>query len=213
MSVTHGLAIRRDPNLPTGRPPLIDMARWTEVAQRARAGGASWAGALEEELATIEQLTLAAAESFQHGAGLLLRSHGEIDQRNTLLTVDGPCLLDWDGLLYSHPTAELAGAALNWAGLQDRTPHLDPTVAAAVVDAYKSSAATTPPVESFRNHASYWITGQLGWLWNATGRALGDDVPPITLEDTPDQDIPVKLALLHDASNDLDTWLADLDDS
>ena len=43
-------------------------------------------------------------------------THGDVDQKNILLTADGPVLCDWDAAAPMIPARELADVAMSLAG-------------------------------------------------------------------------------------------------
>jgi Ser/Thr protein kinase RdoA (MazF antagonist) len=99
--------------------PNTDTAdRWSELCEAAHRAGAAWADGLDGIGAAV---AIAAGLAREAGRGLdaEVMTHGDIDQKNLILTPDGPVLCDWDVALPLVPRRELADVALS-LGAWDR---------------------------------------------------------------------------------------------
>jgi len=89
--------------------------RWPELVELARHHHAAWAGQLAQAAGTVDamaQLAEAAADRREDE----VMSHGDLDQKNIILTADAPVLCDWDVAAPVVPVRELAYVALSLAG-------------------------------------------------------------------------------------------------
>ena len=162
LATVHALALRPSvPDLHSGRVGLTTADVWPDLVARARAARAPWA----EELAAAGGLARRATALLgSWDAAEEILCHGDVDQKNLLLTVDGPQLCDWDVVLPRCAAHDLAEAAMSMAGWRA------PAVASAVLDGYRESGgvvATVRPTDLGPSLAS-----RLGWIRFTVDRAL-----------------------------------------
>jgi aminoglycoside phosphotransferase (APT) family kinase protein len=132
LATVHQLAVRpRDRSL----FPVLNTdiaALWPDLTADARQGGADWAPLMAAAAPSVLRIAeLAGAAG--HLPGEEVMSHGDIDQKNLLLTATGPVLCDWDVAMPVVPRRELADVAMSLACWQDND------VAREVVRAYRAS--------------------------------------------------------------------------
>jgi hypothetical protein len=125
---------------------------------------------------------------------LVLDSHGDLDQKNTLRRVDGTLMaLDWDAAGPVGAVHEAVGVALDWSDVQ-------PSVFAEAIQAYERRSGVVIPPQPWV--FAGWVAAQGGWLdYNATHRAdtgLGSG------------EVQATLARLHRIATRMDALLAAL---
>jgi Ser/Thr protein kinase RdoA (MazF antagonist) len=162
LATVHALALRpTTPDLYSGRVGLTTADVWADLVARSRAAGAPWAE------------DLAAAESVARRASALLEPwdptdevlcHGDVDQKNLLIAVDGPRLCDWDVVLPRLPAHDLAEAALSMASWRS------PDVVAAVVAGCREAGGRARPIVATDLGPS--LASRLGWIRFTVDRAL-----------------------------------------
>ncbi len=207
LAVSHRHASVRDPDLPSP-PPVRPQDAWVALAERGAAGGRPWADELAAVLPVIEQardIIVAAVTDVK-----LVRGHGEIDQRNVLLAdEDEPVILDWDGVLFMDPTAELVTAAMHWSGVNVGEP--DPSSMTALISGYHAAGGRLESLE--RRHFGMWLAYELGWTSFAAQISLGDDVRPVVDDDvSADEHVQRRVGWLPGWLDRLDEWLTVMND-
>lgn len=125
---------------------------------------------------------------------LIVDSHRDLDQPNTLLTPDGTLLaVDWDAAGPIGLAHEAVGFALDWS-------HVEASGFGSVVGSYLEQTGAEVPAEPWV--FAGWVAGLGGWLdYNATHRA---DTPLGAAE------VSSALAHLHSLAADLDGFLSAL---
>jgi aminoglycoside phosphotransferase (APT) family kinase protein len=130
LAMVHGLGVlpqRRD-LFPATNTDTAEQ--WEELAAAARQHDAPWSELVETALPAVRLAAgLATSAAGQPAAEVM--SHGDIDQKNLVLTPEGPVLCDWDLALPVVPRRELADVAVSFAAWKD------PVIARAVVGAYR----------------------------------------------------------------------------
>ncbi len=112
LATLHGLRVRvKDRSLfPVPNTDTAD--RWPVLLDAAGRAGASWAGQLAQvagAVSVIAELTRAGG----HRPEEEVMTHGDIDQKNIVVTSTGPVLCDWDAAAPMVPRRELADVALS----------------------------------------------------------------------------------------------------
>jgi Ser/Thr protein kinase RdoA (MazF antagonist) len=158
---------------------------------RSRAAGAPWADVLADA-GPLARRASALLQPWDDAHAVLV--HGDLDQKNLLLADDGPVLLDWDVVLPTVPSHDLAHAALTMASWAS------PAVARAVLDGYAGIAGFRPALRPVDLGPA--LASRLGWVRFSVDRALsgaGDvDVPALVAD----------LAARLDVAQRLPSWLA-----
>lgn len=112
LAMLHGLRIRpRDRGLfPV---PSVDTARrWPELAAVAQRREAAWAHLLTAAAPAVSLIAeLATSAGYQPDQEVI--THGDIDQKNLIVTAPGPVLCDWDLAIPLVPRRELADVAVS----------------------------------------------------------------------------------------------------
>lgn len=147
--------------------PVISTAtarRWPTFAEQAHLAGAPWAGQLLDLVPTVSLIAELAESSALRHAGEVM-THGDVDQKNLLITTDGPVLCDWDVAMPLVPRRELADVAMSMAGWEH------PGIARSVTAAY-SSAGGEPADFGPEDLGPSLMTG-LDWIAFNIGRATG----------------------------------------
>lgn len=182
-----------------GRPGKDAVAEATALlAAIHRAGNQRWAPHPGRpwlgELWDREVRGLARQVAEQPERLLIVDSHRDLDQPNTLLTPDGTLLaLDWDAAGPIGLAHEAVGFALDWS-------HVEPVAFGSVVRSYREHTGAEVPAEPWV--FAGWIAGLGGWLdYNATRRG---DTPLGAAE------VTSALAHLHTLAADLDDFLSAL---
>ncbi|NEE03421.1 aminoglycoside phosphotransferase family protein [Phytoactinopolyspora halotolerans] len=138
--------------------------RWPELVAAAERAGASWAAdlrALESHTRVVAELARASALR----ADDEVMSHGDIDQKNIVMSADGPVLCDWDVAVPLVPRTELGDVAMSMAVWHE----LD--VAREVIRAYRDGGGADTEIrpEDF----GPTLTSSLDWLVLNVERTLG----------------------------------------
>lgn len=119
LAVLHQLGVK-PANRALFPTPNTDVAdRWSELVQSAYAARLPWARRLDEVEPTVQTIA-DLVRSAGHQPEREVMSHGDIDQKNLLISPDGPVLCDWDVAAPLVPQRELADAAMslaNWERL------------------------------------------------------------------------------------------------
>ena len=114
----HGLVIK--PADLSSFPVLTtaNALRWPELTEAARRSGAHWAALMPATAASVS-LIGQLARSSSYRAEDEVMSHGDIDQKNLIVTSSGPVLCDWDLAMPLVPRRELAVVAMSLASWRD----------------------------------------------------------------------------------------------
>jgi hypothetical protein len=158
----HRLALRPlHRSVYAARDGLTTADAWPDLVARAQDAGASWA----QDLADVEPLVRRAAallEKVDDADTVLV--HGDLDQRNLLHAAQGPVLLDWDVVVPSARSHDLARAAITLAAWRD------PDVARAVLDGHAAAGGT--PVVLRPADLGPALASRLGWVRFTVDRLL-----------------------------------------
>lgn len=156
----HRLALRpTDPSVYAGRVGVTHADVWPELVARSQA--APWRDALvaAEPTARRASALLQAWDASDEVLG-----HGDVDQKNLLLSDGGPLLCDWDVVVPLPPAHDLAHAAVTMAGWRE------PAVARAVVDGYAGVAGERPVL--LPTDLGPALASRLGWVRFSVDRGL-----------------------------------------
>jgi Ser/Thr protein kinase RdoA (MazF antagonist) len=157
----HALALKPAvPELYAGRTGLTTADVWPDLVARSRAAGAPWAEALDD----AEPLARRASALLVDDGAPTVLAHGDVDQKNLLVGLAGPLLIDWDVVLPAVPAHDLAHAAATMAGWSVRS------VAAAVVEGYAAAGGDAgAPAPTDLGPA---LASRLGWIRFTVDRGL-----------------------------------------
>jgi Ser/Thr protein kinase RdoA (MazF antagonist) len=177
LATLHGLAVQPVDRTVFPVPNTETADRWPELCEAAHRAGAAWADRLDGVRAAV---STAAGLARTSGVGreAEVMTHGDIDQKNLILTSSGPVLCDWDVAMPLVPRRELADVALS-LGAWDR---LD--VSRGVVRAYAIAGGGDTAIESADLGQSL-MTG-LDWIAFNVDCAIGRRSAP-----------PERVALAH----------------
>jgi Ser/Thr protein kinase RdoA (MazF antagonist) len=193
LATVHAVALRpATPDLYAGRVGLTTADVWPDLVARSRGAGAPWA----EELAAAEPLARRATallEPWDPADEVLC--HGDVDQKNLLLALDGPQLCDWDVVLPRLPAHDLAEAALSMASWRS------PDLVAAVVAGYREAGGEARQIVATDLGPS--LASRLGWI-----RFTVDGALERTGAGRPDVAEPDIEALLRDLEHRVDVALS-----
>ncbi len=164
LAILHGLRITpRDRGLfPVTSTATAD--RWFELTEAARRGKAPWASAMEKAAPSVALIA-----DLARSAGFLpdqeVMTHGDIDQKNLLLTVSGPVLCDWDLAAPLVPRRELADVAMSLAAWTETA------IAREVIRSYRQAGGDDTTIEPADLGQSMMIG--LDWVAFNVERAIG----------------------------------------
>jgi hypothetical protein len=169
LAILHGLRI-----MPEDRSlfPVTSTAtaeRWPELTEAVRQNAvrqnnASWASAMEEAAPSVALMAdLARAAGFRPDQEVM--THGDIDQKNLLLTTSGPVLCDWDLAAPLVPRRELADVAMSLAAWTETA------IAREVVRSYRRAGGDDTRIEPADLGQSMMIG--LDWVAFNVERAIG----------------------------------------
>lgn len=164
LATMHQLAVRPDDRSLFPVPNTDTAARWPDLTADARQSGAHWAplmAAAAPSVVRIAELASAAG----HLPAEEVMSHGDIDQKNLLLTATGAVLCDWDVAMPVVPRREVADVAMSLAAWHDND------VARDVVRAYRASGGDDTQITATDLGPS--IMNGLDWIAFNVERALG----------------------------------------
>ena len=123
----HGLGLKPlDPELFRVAGSASAQA-WPDLVERARSAGTGWAALLAAANPWVERMTDLFVAVRDEST---VMSHGDVGQRNVLVTAAGPLLCDWDVAMPVVPAHDLAHVAVSLAAWRDKA------VARTVVRAY-----------------------------------------------------------------------------
>jgi Ser/Thr protein kinase RdoA (MazF antagonist) len=114
LATLHGLAIVPSDRTLFPQPDTVTADRWPELVDLARRRHASWAGELAAAAETVAGMARLAL-SARSRPDLEVMSHGDVDQKNVILSRRGPVLCDWDVATPLLPAREVADVALSMA--------------------------------------------------------------------------------------------------
>jgi Ser/Thr protein kinase RdoA (MazF antagonist) len=114
LAMLHGLEMVPADRSLFPQPDTVTADRWPELVELARRHQAPWADRLEAASGTVEGMARLARSARQRPE-LEVMSHGDIDQKNVVLTTRGPVLCDWDVAAPQLPAREVADLALSMA--------------------------------------------------------------------------------------------------
>ncbi|MFN8147441.1 MAG: aminoglycoside phosphotransferase family protein [Candidatus Nanopelagicales bacterium] len=161
----HGLALRpADASVYAGRWGATRADVWPDLV--ARSAGAPW----HDALAAAEPLARRASALLvddDHAVAVLC--HGDLDQKNLLVTDRGPLLCDWDVVLPMPPAHDLAHAVVTMAGWREGA------VARAVLDGYADVAGRRPALVP--TDLGPALASRLGWVRFSVDRGLAGGDP------------------------------------
>jgi aminoglycoside phosphotransferase (APT) family kinase protein len=112
LAALHALDI--EPGDPSLYPvPTIDIAdAWPDLIQSTAELGHPWADDLQALAPVVARAARMAATGLAK-PGRAVMSHGDVDQKNIMLSEDGPVLCDWDGAEPWVPSRELLILAIS----------------------------------------------------------------------------------------------------
>jgi aminoglycoside phosphotransferase (APT) family kinase protein len=164
LAILHGLRITpRDRGLfPVTSTETAD--RWPELTEAARHRDAPWISSMEEAAPGVVLIAdLARAAGFRPDQEVM--THGDIDQKNLLLTPSGPALCDWDLAAPLVPRRELADVAMSLAAWTETA------IAREVVRSYRRAGGDDTRIEPADLGQSMMIG--LDWVAFNVERAIG----------------------------------------
>jgi Ser/Thr protein kinase RdoA (MazF antagonist) len=135
LATLHGLAVAPVDRSLFPRPDTVTAQRWPELVGLARRHGAVWSDQIADLAGTVAAMARL-AEAAPDRSGAEVMSHGDLDQKNIILTGAGPVLCDWDVAAPVLPVSDLAHVALSLAGWT----RLD--IARGVVAGYRAAGGT-----------------------------------------------------------------------
>jgi len=139
LAILHGLRIT-----PRNRDlfPITSTAiaaRWPELTEAARPSRESWVTAMEAAAPAVALIAdLVRSAGFRPDQEVM--THGDVDQKNLLLTAAGPVLCDWDLAAPLVPRRELADVAMSLAAWTDLG------IAREVVRSYRLAGGDDTPI-------------------------------------------------------------------
>ncbi|WP_166349536.1 aminoglycoside phosphotransferase family protein [Phytoactinopolyspora limicola] len=164
LAMLHRLDIRSADRELYPAPNTDTADGWAELAAAARRMGAPWAADLAAVTPHVEQIAALSRQARDQPADETF-SHGDIDQKNLLLTPDGPMLCDWDVAMPMVPRRELADVSLSLAGWRDVELARD------VIRAYRVAGGGDTVIEPPDLGPS--LTSSLDWLAFNVERSIG----------------------------------------
>lgn len=160
----HGLGVRAADRDLFPFPDTRTADDWPELVAAAYRSTARWADQLKAataDVAAIAELCRAA----EHRPEQEVMSHGDVDQKNLLITARGPVLCDWDVAAPVVPRRELADVALSMAGWE----RLD--IASEVVRSYRAAGGEPDIIDPTDLGPSLMVS--LDWIAFNVERAVG----------------------------------------
>jgi hypothetical protein len=118
LATLHGLRITPQDRDLFPVTSTATAARWPELTEAAHQRQETWATTMEAAAPAVALIAdLARSAGFQPDQEVM--THGDIDQKNLLLTAAGPVLCDWDLAAPLVPRRELADVAMSLAAWTD----------------------------------------------------------------------------------------------
>jgi len=164
LAIVHGLELAVDRICPW-HSRRVSEEPWHDTAARVKASGASWADAMADAAACLEDLEQIGAEASPPAPVL---THNNLGPANVRIGPDGRVVvLDWWHAGGQPPAWELAEALLHWVPGNERGTR-------ALIAGYMAGAGSEPGLElaSFRGAVvslANYIHGQVGLALRATG--------------------------------------------
>jgi Ser/Thr protein kinase RdoA (MazF antagonist) len=164
LATLHLLGIRAADRSLFPVPDTRTADEWPDLVSAARLARAPWADQLAAvRLAVAEIAALARAAG--HRPGDEVMTHGDVDQKNILLTADGPVLCDWDVAAPMVPARELADVAMSLAGWEQQE------IGREVLRAYRAAGGPATGIRPCDLGQS--LLSSLDWIALNVGRATG----------------------------------------
>ncbi len=162
LATVHALGLEpRDPML-FPRPGTWTADTWPDLVARTRAAGVGW----WERLASAQPVVRRAADLLPAPDGSpTVLTHGDLDQKNLLVTSAGPLLCDWDVAVPHVREHDLADVAVSLAAWRDRS------VARAVLGAYAAAGGRARPPRP--QDVGLALMVRLDWIAFCVDRASG----------------------------------------
>jgi aminoglycoside phosphotransferase (APT) family kinase protein len=161
LATLHLLGIRAADRSLFPLPDTTTADDWPDLIRAARLASAPWADQLQAVRPAVAEIALAAG----HRPGDEVMSHGDVDQKNLLLTADGPVLCDWDVAMPMVPSRELADVAMSLAGWERQE------IGREVLRAYRAAGGLITGVRPCDLGQS--MMSSLDWIAFNVGRATG----------------------------------------
>jgi len=164
LATLHGLRSRpRDRSLfPV--PDTYNARRWPELTEAAQRSGVAWAHLLTAAapaVTLIAELTMSAG----YRPDQEVITHGDIDQKNLIVTARGPVLCDWDLAVPLVPRRELADVAMSLGSWENFA------VSREILRCYRQAGGDDTPIEP-PDLGQSLMTG-LDWTAFNVERAIG----------------------------------------
>ena len=140
------------------------LERWPELVSLAQDARARWTGLMVQAEPVVETIAALAETAGEDGEPEVM-SHGDIDQKNIVLSAAGPVLCDWDSAAPHAPRQELVDVAMSLAGW--KRFH----IARAVIASYEEASGRQVAVRSADLGPS--MLSSLDWIRFNIERALG----------------------------------------
>jgi Ser/Thr protein kinase RdoA (MazF antagonist) len=188
LATLHGLGVEPVDRALFPVPNTETADRWLELSEAAHRARMPWADRLDRISGAVATAAGLARQAARLPDGEVM-THGDIDQKNLILTAVGPVLCDWDVAMPLVPRRELADVALSLGG-RDRAD-----VSRRVIRAYAAAGGGDTAIEPPDLGQS--LMTSLDWIaFNvecATGRrsatperaALADQLAPGLLAEFP----------------------------
>jgi hypothetical protein len=164
LAILHGLRITPQHRDLFPITSTAIAARWPELTEAARQSRAPWATTMEAAAPAVALIAdLVRSAGFRPDQEVM--THGDIDQKNLLLTAAGPVLCDWDLAAPIVPRRELADVAMSLAAWTELG------IAREVVRSYRLAGGDDTPIGPPDLGQSMMIG--LDWAAFNVERALG----------------------------------------
>jgi hypothetical protein len=137
---------------------------WPDLVSAARLARVPWADQLAAIRPVVAEIA-ALARAADQGPGDEVMTHGDVDQKNILLTADGPVLCDWDAAAPMIPACELADVAMSLAGWKQQE------IGREAVRAYRAAGGPATGIRPCDLGQS--LLSSLDWIALNIGRATG----------------------------------------
>jgi Ser/Thr protein kinase RdoA (MazF antagonist) len=164
LATLHGLRITPQDRSLFPVTSTVTADRWPELTEAARRSKAPWISVMEEAAPGVALIAdLARAAGVRPDQEVM--THGDIDQKNLLLTASGPALCDWDLAAPLVPRRELADVAMSLAAWTETA------IAREVIRSYRLAGGDDTPIEPADLGQSMMIG--LDWVAFNVERAIG----------------------------------------